>query len=94
MSETRAKHVPERTCAACRQKRPQAECLRFTRTGEGWVIQTGKKRTGRGVYLCNTPECWQEKKLRRTFRQDAPQVAALLHTRHSLQPSTDQLMQT
>ncbi|MDL2345943.1 YlxR family protein, partial [Deinococcus sp. MIMF12] len=37
-------------------------------------------RSGRGAYLCAaSPECWAEKRLRRTFRGDAPAVSAALH---------------
>ena len=71
-------HVPERSCVACRRKRPQAEFLRLTRTPEGWALLPGA-RTGRGAYLCaDSPECWQEKRLRRAFRDRAAGVAAAL----------------
>lgn len=71
-------HVPERTCVACRKKRPQGELLRLTQLQGGWAVQN-RQRTGRGVYLCaDSPECWQEKKLRRTFRAQAAAVAQQL----------------
>lgn len=61
----KAPHVPERTCVACRRKRPQGELLRLTRTPEGWQWQEGA-RSGRGAYVCaDTPACWEEKRLRR-----------------------------
>lgn len=75
---TNPKHVPERTCVACRKKGPQAGFVRLTRTEGGWSIQAGRHRSGRGVYLCAAPECQQEKRLRRTFRADAEKVAELL----------------
>ena len=77
-----SRHVPERTCVACRAKRPQAELLRLRRTGTDWVPETGKgPRTGRGRYLCaDSPACWQEKKLRRAFGAQAPALAQILAT--------------
>ena len=78
-----AAHVPERTCVACRAKRPQAELLRVSRDAAGgWRVAPGGQtgRTGRGAYLCaDSPGCWAEKRLRRTFRGDAPAVSAALH---------------
>ena len=72
------RHTPERTCVACRRKRPQGELLRLTQQGEGWVIQQ-RQRTGRGVYVCaDSPACWQEKPLRRAFRAQAGAVSELL----------------
>ncbi|MEF2280021.1 YlxR family protein [Deinococcus sp. YIM 134068] len=82
----RVRHVPERSCVACRRKRPQGELVRITRTAEGWRVLAGK-RTGRGAYVCaDSPECWAEKRLRRAFRADAPAVSAALLAR----PSTAQ----
>ncbi len=58
-------HVPERTCVACRRKRPQGEFVRLTRTPQGWRALSGA-RTGRGAYVCaDTPGCWAEKRLKR-----------------------------
>jgi uncharacterized protein len=54
-----ARHVPQRTCAACRQVRPKRELLRIVRTPDGHVVldPTGKK-SGRGTYLCARRSCW------------------------------------
>lgn len=73
------KHIPERTCAACRTKRPQAELLRLVPQAEApfWAAQQ-RHRTGRGVYLCAQEACWQEKALRRTFRAQAPALSEWL----------------
>lgn len=53
------RHVPERTCVACRQQRPKRELLRVVRTPQGRVEldPTGKK-SGRGAYLCAKRSCW------------------------------------
>lgn len=55
----RPRHVPERTCVACRQQRPKRELLRVVRTPQGRVEldPTGKK-SGRGAYLCAKRSCW------------------------------------
>jgi predicted RNA-binding protein YlxR (DUF448 family) len=56
----RHKHVPQRTCAACRTVRPKRELVRIVRTPEGAVMvdETGK-RSGRGTYLCCQRDCWE-----------------------------------
>ena len=56
----RQKHVPQRTCVACRTPRPKRELVRIVRTTEGEVLvdETGK-RNGRGAYLCRKRECWE-----------------------------------
>lgn len=56
----RRKHVPRRTCVACRQVRPKRELIRIVRllSGEIEVDETGKK-SGRGAYLCPSRVCWE-----------------------------------
>jgi len=53
------KHIPQRTCIACRSKRPKRELVRIVRAPDGDVAvdKTGKQ-SGRGAYLCPTRECW------------------------------------
>ena len=59
-TETRAKHVPERSCIACRRKRAKWELIRIVRTADGDVeIDHRGKKAGRGAYLCKLQECWQ-----------------------------------
>jgi len=55
-----AKHIPQRTCIACRTVRNKRELLRIVRTTENRVEAdvTGKK-SGRGAYLCRQRECWE-----------------------------------
>jgi hypothetical protein len=57
----RRRHVPRRTCVACRQGRPKRELIRIVRTPEGDVLvdETGK-RNGRGAYLCRQRSCWRK----------------------------------
>jgi predicted RNA-binding protein YlxR (DUF448 family) len=56
----KARHIPERTCVACKQVRPKRELLRVVRTPDGHVLldPTGKK-SGRGAYLCAKRSCWE-----------------------------------
>lgn len=55
----RRKHVPLRSCIACRQKRSKRELIRVVRTPEGRIeVDPKGKRSGRGAYLCYDPECW------------------------------------
>ncbi|MFN0073340.1 MAG: RNase P modulator RnpM [Chloroflexota bacterium] len=53
------RHIPERTCAACRTQRPKRELVRVVRTAENAVVvdPTGKQ-SGRGTYLCHDARCW------------------------------------
>jgi len=60
LSTVRRKHIPFRTCIACRQKRPKRELLRVVRTPEGSItIDPQGKLSGRGAYLCPSRECWE-----------------------------------
>ncbi len=54
------KHIPQRTCIACRTVRPKRELVRIVRTATNHVEAdaTGKK-AGRGAYLCRQRECWE-----------------------------------
>ncbi len=53
------KHIPMRTCVACRESKPKRELVRVVRVAPEVVEvdRTGKKN-GRGAYLCPAQECW------------------------------------
>lgn len=55
----RVKHVPQRTCVACRRADAKRGLIRLVRTpaGRAEVDPTGK-RHGRGAYLCHDLACW------------------------------------
>ncbi len=55
------RRVPERTCIACRNKRPKRALKRIVRTPTGEIIvdETGKAN-GRGAYICARRECWEQ----------------------------------
>jgi predicted RNA-binding protein YlxR (DUF448 family) len=58
---SRPRHVPQRTCVACRQVRPKSELLRIVRTPENRVqIDPGGKGAGRGAYVCRNTTCPQQ----------------------------------
>lgn len=57
----RPKHIPERTCIACRHTRPKRELVRIVRTAGGKIeVDPTGKRAGRGAYLCRQQACWQD----------------------------------
>jgi len=62
----RPKHIPERTCVACRTlqpaeaKQPKRNMVRLVRSPQGSVsVDLTGKKPGRGAYLCAAPVCWQ-----------------------------------
>jgi predicted RNA-binding protein YlxR (DUF448 family) len=55
------KHIPQRTCIACRQKFDKRQLTRLVRTAdEGVVVDPTGTRNGRGAYVCNQPACWDK----------------------------------
>ena len=56
---SRPRHVPQRTCVACRQTNAKRQLVRIVRAPDGSVtIDASGKRSGRGAYLCDQLECW------------------------------------
>lgn len=56
----RIKHIPQRTCLACRQVKAKRELIRLVHTTDGNIeIDTSGKKVGRGAYLCPVLECWE-----------------------------------
>jgi len=73
------KHVPQRTCVACRTVKLKRELVRLVHVSNGSVeIDASGKKEGRGAYLCRARECWEiglkgsrlEYALRATLTQD------------------------
>lgn len=57
----RQKHIPQRTCIACRETDAKRGLLRIVRDAEGRVsLDPTGKRAGRGAYLCHRPTCWEQ----------------------------------
>ena len=56
---SRPRHIPQRTCVACRQTGAKRQLVRVVRAPDGSVsIDPSGKKSGRGAYLCDAPECW------------------------------------
>jgi predicted RNA-binding protein YlxR (DUF448 family) len=73
----RPKHVPVRTCIACRRSDAKRGLVRVVRDAEGRIsIDPTGKRAGRGAYLCHDPKCW-EQALKRHALERALRVEAL-----------------
>jgi predicted RNA-binding protein YlxR (DUF448 family) len=54
------KHIPQRTCIACRIVKPKRELIRLVRSYNGDVeVDDSGRKVGRGAYLCRGQECWQ-----------------------------------
>jgi uncharacterized protein len=62
------KHIPLRSCVACRETKPKRELVRVVRVSDDLVEvdRTGKKN-GRGAYLCPAQECWELGRKRRAL---------------------------
>ncbi len=59
VDKSRPRHVPTRTCVACRETNAKRELVRIIRAPDGSVsIDPSGKRSGRGAYLCPTRQCW------------------------------------
>lgn len=59
--QAKVKHVPLRTCVACRTTGAKRGLVRIVRTPQGSVeVDPTGKAAGRGAYLCQRRECWQE----------------------------------
>ena len=53
------KHIPQRTCIGCRQVLPKRQMVRVIRTAEGVRVDPTSKLAGRGAYLHDRRECWE-----------------------------------
>ncbi|ACM04837.1 Protein of unknown function (DUF448) family [Thermomicrobium roseum DSM 5159] len=74
----RLKHLPVRTCVACRARDLKRTFVRIVRTPEGTLaIDPTGKRSGRGAYLCRRFSCWERAAntdvLERALRIPVPQ---------------------
>jgi predicted RNA-binding protein YlxR (DUF448 family) len=56
----KSKHLPQRTCIACRQIKEKKALIRLVSTEKGIVeIDVFGKKPGRGAYLCPQKTCWE-----------------------------------
>jgi predicted RNA-binding protein YlxR (DUF448 family) len=53
------KHIPLRSCIACRETKPKRELVRVVRVSDDRIeVDRTGKRNGRGAYFCPAQECW------------------------------------
>ncbi len=86
----RPKHIPMRTCIACKENKSKRELLRVVRTPDGHVsIDPTGKKSGRGAYLCARLVCWEQalkrKRLEHEFEtelspEDRSEIEAYIET--------------
>lgn len=55
----RHRHIPQRSCIACRDTKNKGELIRLVYNGGIIDIDTKGKKVGRGAYLCPTRQCWE-----------------------------------
>jgi predicted RNA-binding protein YlxR (DUF448 family) len=55
----RVKHIPQRTCIACRETLSKKELMRIVRTPDHVQYDPTGKAPGRGAYLHNKQSCWE-----------------------------------
>lgn len=80
----RRKHIPQRTCIACRQATAKRELVRVVRGLDGRIqVDPSGKKPGRGAYICRTKACF-EAALRRKCIEHALQTTILPEDREKL----------
>jgi len=56
----KSKHLPQRTCIACRQIKEKKALIRLVRAENGVAeVDISGKKPGRGAYLCPKKVCWE-----------------------------------
>ncbi len=55
----RRKHIPQRTCIACREAKAKRGLVRLVNHRGEVLIDPRGKLAGRGAYLCPYRECWE-----------------------------------
>jgi len=56
----KSKHLPQRTCIACRQTKEKKTLIRLVSTENGIAeIDVFGEKPGRGAYLCPKKTCWE-----------------------------------
>ena len=53
------RHIPQRTCIACREVLPKRSMIRVVRSPQGVVIDPTGKLAGRGAYIHQQRSCWE-----------------------------------
>jgi predicted RNA-binding protein YlxR (DUF448 family) len=54
------KHLPQRTCVACKQTKAKESLIRLVCSDNGFAeVDMFGKKPGRGAYLCPQKVCWE-----------------------------------
>jgi predicted RNA-binding protein YlxR (DUF448 family) len=62
------KHIPLRSCVACRDTKPKRELVRVVRVSDDRVeVDRTGKRNGRGAYFCPAQGCWESGRKRKAL---------------------------
>ncbi|NTU85039.1 MAG: YlxR family protein [Chloroflexales bacterium] len=96
-SGPKARHIPQRTCIACRRTDTKRGLIRIVRDASGRLaVDPTGRRNGRGAYLCHDPACWESALKRHTIERalrittlHPDDHAALADFARGLQPGTD-----
>ena len=67
--------IPQRTCAGCGRKAPQAELYRFA--ARAGALVAGRTEPGRGVYTCPRLACFERAVDRRAFSRILKQTVVV-----------------
>ena len=62
--------IPQRQCVGCRTMTDKRELVRIVKTPEGEIVlDTTGKKSGRGAYVCRTPECLRKARKSRALER-------------------------
>lgn len=60
MMRLKSKHLPQRTCIACRQIKEKKSLIRLVCAENGVAqVDISSRQPGRGAYLCPDRACWE-----------------------------------
>ena len=64
------KKIPLRMCIACRELKEKRSVLRIVKNSEGKIfLDFSSKASGRGAYICDSPECIKKLKKQRLLNK-------------------------
>ncbi|WP_376779558.1 YlxR family protein [Gleimia hominis] len=65
------RNVPVRTCVGCRRRKPASDMVRYVwdASAQTVVLDSSRKRSGRGAWMCDDPKCQQRAERTRAFNR-------------------------
>lgn len=64
MPKRNPEHLPQRTCAVCRDVHPKRAMTRLVRRADGSIVpDPSGKAPGRGTYVCDQADCRDPQRL-------------------------------